>query len=119
MFGVGANNYPVVIDQYVTSEFSHEFLYTVHNQYLLVWAETGIGGLIAFICFFIKTIRQGLQCCKLEDRGLSALGFGLTAGVVGYMAHMSVDLFRGRPLTQLVWFVGGLITAMHDMQGEG
>jgi O-antigen ligase len=118
MLGVGANNFSSIMDQYITLEFSHEFLYAVHNQYLLIWVETGIGGLITFVWFLVAAIRRGWQCSKSSDPFLSPLAIGLTAGVVGFMAHMSVELFRGRPLTQLVWFVAGLITAIRDLAGE-
>jgi O-antigen ligase len=118
VLGVGANNFSSIVDQYITLEFSHEFLYAVHNQYLLVWVETGIGGLIAFVWFLVATVRRGLLGSRSSDPFLSSLALGLTVGVVGFMAHMSVDLFRGRPLTQLVWFLAGLITAIHGLAGE-
>ena len=49
--GVGTNNFAVVLGDYATPEFSRAWLYTVHNKYLLVWAELGIGGLLAFVWF--------------------------------------------------------------------
>jgi O-antigen ligase len=118
MLGVGANNFSSIMDQYVTSEFNHEFLYAVHNQYLLIWVETGIGGLIAFVWFLVVTVRRGWLGSRSSDPFLSSLALGLTVGVVGFMAHMSVEIFRGRPLTQLVWFVAGLITAVRELAGE-
>jgi O-antigen ligase len=41
--GVGANNYTQALRPR-TPEFGNEWLYTVHNQYLLVWAEGGRAG---------------------------------------------------------------------------
>ncbi|HYW98490.1 MAG TPA: O-antigen ligase family protein, partial [Candidatus Elarobacter sp.] len=43
VLGVGANNFTSAMDQYATSEFRHEWLWAVHNKYLLILAETGIG----------------------------------------------------------------------------
>ncbi|MDH3599482.1 MAG: O-antigen ligase family protein, partial [Candidatus Tectomicrobia bacterium] len=58
VLGVGANNSAIVMEQYATAELSGEWLYGVHNKYLLVWTETGIGGLIAFTAFLLVTLRQ-------------------------------------------------------------
>jgi len=119
VLGVGANNFPIMMKQYITSEFGRAWLYAVHNKYLLVWAETGIGGFVAFIWFLVATVRQGWQCWKFGDRFLSPLALGFTVAIVGQMAHMLVDVFHGRPQLQSLWLIAGLITAMRSMDGEG
>lgn len=113
VLGVGANNFTVVMGRYLTSEFRQGFLFAVHNKYLLVLAETGIGGLVAFLVFFGGTVRKGWQCWNLQDRLLSPLALGFAAGLAGHMVHMTVDVFRGRPTQQLVWLIAGLLAAMY------
>jgi putative inorganic carbon (HCO3(-)) transporter len=113
LLGVGANNFTVVMDQYETSEFRREWLWAVHNKYLLVLAETGIGGLLAYLAFLLSTLRRGWQCWTLGDSVFSPLALGVVAGIAGHMVHLSVDLFRDRPLQQLVWLLAGLLVAMH------
>lgn len=115
LLGVGANNFAVMIEQYATPEFAGQWLYTVHNRYLIIWAETGIGGLLAFVSFLVVTIRQGWQCWKLEDRLLAPLALGFTAAIIGHMAHMYVDVFNGRLPGQLLWLIAALITALSRM----
>lgn len=112
LLGVGVNNFTVAMGPYLTSEFREEFLFAVHNKYLLVLTETGIGGLIAFVAFFVGTVRKGWQCWNLKDSLLSPLALGFAAGIVGHMVHMTVDVFRGRPTQQLVWLIAGLLVAM-------
>ncbi len=112
ILGVGVNNFTVAMGPYLTSEFREKFLFAVHNKYLLVVAETGIGGLIAFLAFFVGTARKGWQCWNLQDRLLSPLALGFAAGIIGHMVHMTVDVFRGRPTQQLVWLIAGLVVAM-------
>lgn len=112
LLGVGANNFTVAMGPYLTSDFREGFLFAVHNKYLLVLTETGLGGLIAFLAFFVGTVRKGWQCWNLRDRLLSPLALGLAAGIVGHMVHMTVDVFRGRPTQQLVWLIAGLLLAM-------
>jgi len=112
VLGVGANNFTVVMDRYLTPEFRHSFLFAVHNKYLLVLSETGIVGLLAFLSFLLDALRKGWQCWSRQDRLLSPLALGFAAGIAGHMVHMSVDVFRGRPTQQLLWLVAGLLTAM-------
>lgn len=112
LLGVGTNNFTVAMGPYLTSEFREGFLFAVHNKYLLVLAETGIGGLIAFLAFFVGTVRKGWQCWNLQDRLLSPLALGFAAGIIGHMLHMTVDVFRGRPTQQLIWLIAGLLVAM-------
>ena len=112
LLGVGANNFTVAMGPYLTSEFRQAFLFAVHNKYLLVLAETGIGGLIAFLAFFTGTMRKGWQCWNFQDRLLSPLALGFGAGLAGHMVHMTVDVFRGRPTQQLIWLIAGLLVAM-------
>jgi O-antigen ligase len=115
LLGVGANNFTVVMDRYLTSEFREGFLFAVHNKYLLVLAETGIAGLLALLAFMIGTVRKGWQCWKVNDNLLSPLALGFAGGIIGHMLHMTVDVFRGRPTQQLIWVIAGLVTAMHKM----
>lgn len=115
LLGVGANNFTVAMGPYLTSEFREGFLFAVHNKYLLVLAETGIGGLVAFLAFFGSTVRKGWRCWNSQDPLLSPLALGLAAGLVGHMVHMTVDVFRGRPTQQLVWLIAGLLAAMLNM----
>jgi O-antigen ligase len=115
ILGVGSNNFSVVMNDYLSGEFRsrNAFLFVVHNKYLLIWAETGILGLLAFLAFLLGTLRKGWQCWKVQDRLLSPLALGLAAGICGYMVHMGVDHFRNRAAQQLLWLIAGLLVAMH------
>jgi putative inorganic carbon (HCO3(-)) transporter len=117
VMGVGANNFTVAMQRYLTPEFrdGRTFLFAVHNKYLLVWAETGIGGLLAFIAFLLGSVRRGWQCWRFQDRLLSPLALGITAGIAGHMVHLTVDHFRSRPTQQLLWLLAGLLVALHRM----
>lgn len=109
--GVGANNYTEALRPR-TPAFGNEWLFTVHNQYLLVWAETGAVGLAAFLWFLLATLRRGWQRWKRADPLLSPLALGFTAALMGQMLHMQVDIFSTRPLVQLLFVVAALISAM-------
>jgi putative inorganic carbon (HCO3(-)) transporter len=100
VFGVGSNNFQ---------------FYAVHNKYLLVLAETGIGGFLAYLAFLLGTLRKGWRCWKLNDLLLSPIALGFMAALAGHMVQMGVEVFRGRPITQLVWLVAGLLAAMYRL----
>jgi O-antigen ligase len=112
LLGVGANNFTVVMDRYLTSDFREGWLFAVHNKYLLVLSETGMVGLLAFLAFLLDALRKGWRCWVHRDPLLSPLALGFAAGIAGHMLHMTVDVFRGRPTQQLLWLVAGLLTAM-------
>jgi putative inorganic carbon (HCO3(-)) transporter len=115
VLGVGSNNFSVVMDRYLTSEFRHAFLYAVHNRYLLIWAEIGAAGLLAYLAFLLGALRKGWKCWLLGDPFLSPIALGIATAIVGHMVQMSVDIFRGRPTLQLLSLVAGLLAAIYRM----
>jgi O-antigen ligase len=117
VLGVGANNYAIWLEPY-TPEISDLQLRTVHNKYLLVWAETGVVGLVAFLGFLLSVIWRGWKVWWLGDHELSPLALGFTVAIVGQMAHMFFDIFHSRPQVQTLWLVAGLVTAMQQMGGK-
>jgi putative inorganic carbon (HCO3(-)) transporter len=113
LLGAGANNFTTVAKDYVShNRIWPEWFFTVHNKYLLVWAETGIGGLFAFLGFLMVTMRQLWKCWKCHDRLLSPLALGFMAGILGMMAHMLVDVYRGRAVVQAFWLIAALAAIM-------
>jgi len=117
ILGVGANNSPILMTRYIPPRDNDAWVARIHNKYLLTWAETGTIGLVAYIWFLAAIIRRGWQSWKSTDRLFSALGLGLTTGVLGMLLNMLVEPFSSntRPLIQMVWFVAGLVTAMRSI----
>lgn len=115
LFGVGTNNFVLYLQEYATPDIGSAWLFTVHNMYMLVWAETGMGGLTAFIFFLTTTLYRGWQCWKWQDQLLSPLALGFAAAIIGHMAHMFFDFFNDRPNVQMLWLLAGLIFAMNNI----
>jgi O-antigen ligase len=114
--GVGANNFPLVMDSYAArGGLLGEWLYTVHNAYLLIWSETGIGGLLAFLWFLNATFRQGWNCWKVGDPLFSPIAIGCMAAIAGQMTQMCVDVFREGATYESLWLLAGLISAMYQL----
>lgn len=112
VFGVGANNFATVMNNYVTADLIGEWFYTVHNAYLRVWSEIGVGGLFAYLWMLTATLRYGWRGGKSSDPILAPLAVGLMAGVGGHMVQLFVDVFNSRQLVQLLWFSSGLLAAI-------
>jgi putative inorganic carbon (HCO3(-)) transporter len=118
LFGVGANNFGINISRYATPEFNADWLYTVHNRFILIWAEDGIGALVAFVVFLFGTLRGGWRCRRISDQALALLSIGLMAGVLGQIIHMMVDILNGRQQVQLLVIVAGLLAALVAIKRE-
>jgi hypothetical protein len=122
VLGVGANNYGLAMQRYVTPDFSDyggEWLYLVHNNYLLVWAETGVPGLVAFLWFVLATVWMGWRAWRRNDRLLAPLALGLTAALIGHLIYMSVDLFNDRAHTQTLWVSAALLACISKIPVHG
>lgn len=110
--GVGPNHFALELPRYATAEFAREWLYTVHNKYLLVWAESGVLGLAAFLAFVGVGLRRAATAFRRSDGLTATLALGFGAALVGQLVHMSVDVFNGRPNVQLLWIVVALVTCL-------
>ena len=113
LLGIGTNNFAAVFKHYLTPDFNGEWIYSIHDKYLMVWVETGIGGLIAYAGFLLITVRRGLVW-KRGDRLPSSLALGLTAAIIGQMSHMFVDVFHSRPQVQGMWLAAGVVAALYN-----
>jgi O-antigen ligase len=88
------------------------FFYTVHNKFLVVFAETGVGGLLIFVAFLVAILREGWKAWRLRDPVLSPIALGCVAGVAGLMVQMNVEPARTDPYSHLIWLCGGLVLAV-------
>ena len=83
----------------------------VHNRYLLIWTEAGIGALVAFVLFLVTTVRNGWRARHHPDPLVSGAAIGLAAAVAGMAVHMNFDIFLARPPNQALWIAGGVLAA--------
>ena len=111
MFGLGANNFIIALPHYTGPEFSSDWLNVVHNRYLLIWTEAGIGALVAFVLFLVTTVRNGWRARHDPDPLVSGAAIGLAAAVAGMAVHMNFDIFLARPPNQALWIAGGVLAA--------
>jgi O-antigen ligase len=119
LLGYGVNNYAAAAELYVSgSDYRGEWVYTVHNKFVLELVELGPLGLIAFLWFLVATLQTGWRAWQKQDRVLAPLALALTAAVVGQMLQMNVELFNARPQVQYLWLCAGLIVAMTRLEPD-
>lgn len=119
--GVGINNFELRMFDYLPTELWGEFrqyIYVVHDHYLLTWAELGILGLISFVWLLLAAVGQGMRW--ITNRGIDARSFlfaaSLLGALAGYSLHMKSDIFTSRMPVQLLGFMIALITAINNLE---
>lgn len=89
--GIGANQYVIVANTQGYSDRAGVVWNqgsrgaNVHNAYLLVWAETGLFGLVAFALLLLAPIRMAMRAAwqnRKDPRGDLVLGIGVCLVIV-------------------------------------
>jgi O-antigen ligase len=110
LFGIGINNYRFEMKNYINeSTIEIPWIAVVHNQYLLLWAETGIIGVIGFISMIALTLIKGIEVSKVKSH-IKVLSCTLVAAMVGHVTQSLFDSFRE---TWLLWGIMGIISGLH------
>jgi O-antigen ligase len=107
--GVGLGNYPVLSDEYLTSNVHHVDLFvgeprTTHDSPLEILAELGVVGFSLFYgfvggCVFV-CMRALRLARRLDDPPLEAIGRGILAGMLGALAS---GIFLSGQYQELLW----------------
>jgi O-antigen ligase len=113
LLGVGANHFMLALPGVLNVDFTGAWLATVHHKYLLVWVETGLVGLIAFVYFLFSIGQRAWRVFKFEDAFLSPLALGLLASLMAQLIHMNFDKFAARVDVHMLWMFAGLVYAMY------
>ena len=114
VLGVGANNFAIRIEDYLRGDTALEWIFTVHNKYLLVWAENGLFALLAFCAFLLITIWRGLFAITTKHT-LAPLAVAIGCGVIATGIHMNFDIFNSRPQVQSLWILAAVAVVVRRM----
>lgn len=123
--GVGAANWQIHMPRYGMQKF-HEINYTIsegltnfqrpHNDFLWVWSETGLIGLLCYIFIFIASLVGAYKLLKREEVLSVKIGYAmLFLQITGFMVISAVDFPWERiEHTAVIFMSVGLIAANHD-----
>lgn len=117
IIGIGANNYMILAETYINPLLALIFANSpVHNIFILILAETGILGLLAFVFLIFCIVRQAQKLMHNEQELISVTAIGLFSGIFALLAHAMLDwLLRYDPIYTLFWFAIGLLAAIEQM----
>ncbi len=126
IFGSGLNNYQDTIQVHdVSGEYTDSgYLLVVHNILLLVAAETGLLGLVAFVWLLSALAWRGF-CFSFRAKGSPSLAATVVAGLVASGMHMfvqnmvAVGLAADTQMYVQFWFLAGLLLALTTWSDPG
>lgn len=108
--GVGLNNYMEAIAGFPGAGADP---IPVHNFFLLVLAETGMPGLLAFVGLLVAIAWEGRRCLSVPDPLVRAIAIGLLGGMVAFLVDFfSTFTLRFSAMSTLFWFAVGLLVAI-------
>jgi putative inorganic carbon (HCO3(-)) transporter len=111
--GVGLHTFGLVMREYDELHFAPQ--HVVHNVYLLVAAESGVGALLAFLWVIGSIAREGVRCIRRSSPAMSTTAAGVLAGLVALWLQMLVEILVSGPPVQISLLFAGLLAAMSRM----
>jgi hypothetical protein len=118
LFGVGPNNYNFIIAQYIPPRLRGEWLYTVHTEYLLRLAETGIIGASLYYSILVVAIKKLWTASRSADRLIFSLSAGLFAALVASLIHRIVSIYHHQQYFVLYCIILSLAYVLSQMQEQ-
>ncbi len=105
-FGIGMNNYESIIYPG----------YTVHNLFLLVVAEIGVG-IVFFVWILFYFIYKSIKLMKIKNIILANLGSACLATLIGFFISSWVgpDWFSANQVRMNFWIVMGIVVGTEKL----
>ncbi len=92
--GVGLGNYNFDIDQYIPVQERGKWLYTVHNQYLLILAEQGIIAAAIYYSMLLAAMRRYWIAAKSNNYLIYTVSAALFGVTIGSLPHRLVSMYH-------------------------
>lgn len=119
IFGIGLNQYTIVMHNYDNWGYLKNIYYPVHNAYLFLAAEIGLPGLLLFSLFACLILRHGVIALKKSEGEVKTYLIGLILAVVIIIFQSMFDTgFKYMiPVWNLLFLFLGLIETIYYKQG--
>ena len=101
--GVGPGAYAYVYKRHLPENLGDQWLYKVHNEYLLRTAESGIAGGIAWVLLLVTGFRLARQLSRIPVFAIQTLGLGWSAGILALAWQMYWVPWDGFQYNVLLW----------------
>ena len=90
--------------RYLPEDFEG-WVYTVHNRYLLILAESGILGVTCLLLLYLAILRQALSGISQVTPDRRPVQIGIVAALVVIHWQMIWDIYDGRQANYIYWFL--------------
>jgi O-antigen ligase len=118
LVGVGPGVYDDVFKSFVPEGLGGTWLYTVHNEFLLRMAETGVVGGLAFMWLVVVAWRSAMQVRRSQSQLLAVVATGWLGALTALVWQMNWVPWRGFSYNAMFWLFLGLMDACLRMTGE-
>jgi O-antigen ligase len=108
LVGVGLNTATTQVRDYAARAGADGWVFIVHNQFLLVWTETGILGFVAFIWLFRRALQAAGRLKRSVDKELRNAGLWLSWSLITLIWALNMDHVSGAATYKLVFFLFGV-----------
>ena len=106
--GIGLNTGTNQVYAYAARAGAEGWVFIVHNQFLLAWAEMGILGILATIWLFRIALQAASKLKRSPDPELRNAGLWLFWSLIALIWALNMDHVAGAPTYKLVFFVFGV-----------
>jgi O-antigen ligase len=119
--GVGLGNYVFYMQDYLAPAFREEWTFTVHNEYLLWLAETGVLGFALYYLLLGLVIAKLWRISKSSDAWIFLVSAGLCAALIASLPNRMLTFYHFTPtyLQYCVVLALAIILERLDMKGSG
>ncbi len=118
LFGVGADNYNFVVQKYIPYGMLHKWIFTVHNEYALRLAETGLIGFCFYYYLIWTVIKQFYRGMATKDTLIYVVACGLFSALIGSSVHRLVSMYHYQQIYLLNCTVYALAYVLNTMNRQ-
>ncbi len=106
--GIGPGAYSHAYKDFVPAGMD-QWLFTVHNEFLLRAAETGIPGALAFVALLVTGFRVAGRLARSESSLISVSALGWLAALIALVWQMNWVPWSGWTYNAMLWIMLGLM----------
>lgn len=114
IIGNGINTFHSSYAQIREDEYKNKKGSYAHNCYIQMAAETGLFGLLSFLCFIGAMIIKGISAARsMQDPFYYSAIAGISLSIIAFLAHSFFDTnLYSLNLAAIFWLSAGLLTAL-------
>jgi O-antigen ligase len=116
VFGVGPGVYGYALRRYSWGWTG--WIYIVHNDYLLAWAERGTIGFVAFVFWLRAALRLARRASRWTVQPYGILGVGVLGGLIVHMWEVFWTQCMSFPAYGLLWLLLALLVTSEALTSE-